>query len=566
MTNTTPNEHTGREPRIGGMPFLSLLGRSALRLRWLYGSVMACWTLIYGIPLVVGALFADLIDQAGKPPVDSGTWWLLWAAVALTAVRALVLWVGLQLTFTLIFRTSAWMKVQVLGRLLGRPSAHAAVDGNGEILNRLRDDTDEIGGLLEWTTDLLYRSVLLVIAVAVLVRNDLVMTAPLLLQLVGLWGSVFLKRRVADLQAETRTRQGRIGAEITDTLTGIRDLRLAGAIEGRLAALERKFAERRAVQLRHQVYLDLLSDLFRNLVTVGTAVVLLTVAVRVADGGFTVGKLVLFLTYASWLGQQMYFFGKILARYQGGKVAYGRLAQLAGDENGPAASVPDEPLRELTVSGLTSVAPEGVRGIEPVDFRVRPGQLVAVTGEIGSGKSTVVRALLGLQPEVLGSVHWNGTDVTGNTAALAAPRVGYARQQSKFVGGTLRENLLLGDEDIPAERLAAALAAVNLRPGSAELPLGLDTELDSGEATQISGGQRQRLALARMLCRPAEVYVVDDCDSSLDGPTAREIWRTLPEQWPGAWIVVSHNPELIAAADTVVTVTRGRVPEPVAAS
>ena len=94
-----------------------------------------------------------------------------------------------------------------------------------------------------------------------------------------------------------------------------------------------------------------------------------------------------------------------------------------------------------------------------------------------------------------------------------------------------------------------ALAGVHLSPGSSELPGGLDTVLDSGEARQISGGQRQRLALARMLCHPAQVYVVDDCDSSIDGPTARQIWQTLPAQWPGAWIVVSHNPDLLRSEE-----------------
>ncbi len=102
-----------------------------------------------------------------------------------------------------------------------------------------------------------------------------------------------------------------------------------------------------------------------------------------------------------------------------------------------------------------------------------------------------------------------------------------------------------------------AMTAVDLRPGSAELPWGLSTRLSSGEAHELSGGQRQRLALARMLCRPADVYVVDDCDSSVDAHTARAIWKALPARWPAAWIVVSHNPDLLAAADTVVTVQRG---------
>jgi len=551
--------NTDRGPEIGTVPFSRFLHRAGSRLKFLYLAAMGAWSLIYGIPLIVGALISDILYQADKPPVGDGTWWLLGAAVGLMALRAAVLWGGLQLTFTLIFQTSAWIKVQVLGRLLGRPSAKASVRSNGEILNRLRDDGDEIGGLLEWTTDLIYRSVLLVVAIGVLAYSDLVMTIPLVLLLGGLWASTVLKNRVALLQAETRVQQGRIGTEITDALTGIRDLRLSGAVDGRLTALEQRFAERRKVQLRHQVYLDLLSDLFRNLVMVGTALVLLTASIRIASGDFTVGKLVLFLTYASWLGQQMYFFGKILARYQGGKVSYGRLAELASGGEPPTASADrSEPLRELTVTELTCVAPDGVSAPHPVSFSVRPGQLVAITGEIGSGKSTVIRSLLALQPGVLGSVRWNGTDVTGNPAWLSSPQVGHARQQSRFVNGTVRENLVLGAEDITPEQIDKAMAAVHLRPGSAELPQGLDTYLDSGAAGQLSGGQRQRLALARMLCRPAEVYVVDDGDSSLDGPTARAIWQTLPKQWPAAWIVVSHNADVLAAADVVVTVTRSR--------
>ncbi|MFE0041904.1 ATP-binding cassette domain-containing protein [Streptomyces albireticuli] len=546
--------------RLGTVPFSRFLPRCGSRLKALYFSAMTAWSAIYGIPLLAGAAISAMLERAAGPAEGSGVWWLLAVTVALMVLRAAALWGGLQLTFVLIFRTSAWIKVTVLGRLLRRPASHAAVRGNGEILNRLRDDSDEIGGLLEWTTDLIYRSVLLVVAVTVLAVSDLVMTIPLLLLLGGLWASVALKNRVAALQAETRVRQGIIGSEVADTLTGIRDLRLSGVIGERLRGLERRFAWRRGVQLRHQVYLDLLSDLFRNLVMVGTAVVLLTVSVRVANGDFSVGKLVLFLTYTGWLGQQMYFFGRILARYQSGKVSYGRLAELAPAEEPSPARAPsaaEGPLRELTVTALTCEAPAGVTAPEPVSFRVRPGQLVAVTGDIGSGKSTLVRSLLALQPEVRGRVCWNGVDVTGDQDWLSAPRVGHARQQSLFLRGTVRDNLLLGTEGITTEHLERVMAAVHLRPGSPELPDGLGTRLDSGAASRLSGGQRQRLALARMLCRPAELYVVDDCDSSLDGATARSIWRTLPGQWPGAWIVVSHNPDLLKAADTVVTLRAG---------
>ena len=473
------------------------------------------------------------------------------------ALRAVVLWGGLQLTFVLIFKTSAWLKIRVLRGLLSRPAARDKAVSNGDTINRLRDDTEEIGGLLEWTTDVFYRSLLLVIAVTVLAITDLVMTIPLLLLLGGLFASIFLKNRVAALQTQIRVEQGRIGGAITDTLTGIRDLRLSGAITGRMARLEKSFAGRRRLQQRHQVFSDMLSDLFQNLVMIGIAVVLLTASVQIAAGDFTIGGLVLFITYSSWLGQQMSFYGKVFARYQGGKVSYQRLAETSsGVESAPATDALVEPLRELTVSSLTRAALDGGPAPEPVDFTVRPGELVAVVGAIGAGKSTVVRAMLALQPDAAGEVHWNGTAVTGDRDRLGAPYIGYARQSPRFVAGTVRDNLRLGDDSITEECMNRALTAVHLRPGTPELPEGLDTFIDSGEASRLSGGQRQRLALARMLCRPAEVYLVDDCDSSVDGPTARDIWQTVTCDWPGAWVVVSHNPDLLALADTVVRVTR----------
>ncbi|EDY49100.1 ATP-binding cassette domain-containing protein [Streptomyces clavuligerus] len=541
---------------LGRDTFWAFLNRVSGRFRGLYLSAMGIWTVIHGLPLIIGLVTARLIDGADEA-VDSTVWWLLGLTVGLMVLRAAVLMGGLRLTFTLIFRISSWIKVQVLGQVLRTPSWRSTARGDGDILNRLREDTDEIGGLLEWSTDLIYRSVLLVAAIAVLVSTDPVMTLPLVLLLGGLWASVHLKRRVGALREDIRAQQGEISATVTDVLTGIRDVRLSDTVEGRLRALDRRFAARRATQVRHQIYADLTSDLFRITVMVGTAAVLLIVSVRIANGEFSIGKLVLFLTYIAWLGEQMFFFGYILARVQSGRVSYGRLSGLVGTAAAagmPAAAA--EPLTELKVTGLTRAPGPGTTASPPVSFTVRPGQLVAITGEVGSGKSTLVRGLLGLGTDVRGSVRWNGREIAGDAAYFRAPRVGYARQSPRFLRGTVSENLALGSSDVTTEQMERALAAVRLAPGSSGLPAGLDTLLDSGEARQISGGQRQRLALARMLCRPAQVYVVDDCDSSLDAPTARLIWETLPAQWPGAWIVVSHNPDLLAMADVVVTVVR----------
>ncbi|MFJ6901722.1 ATP-binding cassette domain-containing protein [Streptomyces hokutonensis] len=547
----------GEQQDLGTESFARFLNRAGSRIKGVYTAAMGTWTVIHGLPLVVGLVISRLIDDAGDHAVDGGVWGLLALAIGLMVLRAAVLMGGLRLTFTLIFQVSSWIKTNVLARVLRTSSARMAARGNGDVLNRLREDTEEIGGLLEWTTDLIYRSVLLVAAVAVLVSSDPVMTLPLVVLLGGLGASVYLKRRVAALQDDVRNQQGEIATTITDLLTGIRDIRLADAVGGRVRELDTRFAARRRTQVRHQIFSDLMADLFRNTVMIGTAAVLLIVSTRIVNGDFSIGKLVLFLTYIAWLGEQMFFFGYILARIQSGRVSYDRLAELVEDASPrPGRPVVAEPLTELEIAGLTCAAGPDAAAPQPVSVTVRPGQLVAVTGEVGSGKSTFVRSLMALQPEVRGSVLWNGTEIAGNEAWCSAPRIVHARQSPRFLRGTVRENLTLGSPDVTDEQLERALAAVRLAPGTAGLPDGLDTMLDSGEARQISGGQRQRLALARMLCRPAQVYVVDDCDSSVDAETARLIWETLPAEWPGAWIVVSHNPDLLARADTVIELRR----------
>ncbi|MFF9076876.1 ATP-binding cassette domain-containing protein [Streptomyces sp. NPDC014735] len=533
--------------------FSRFLLHAGSRYKGLYLSSTVVWTMIHGLPLLVGVGVQALLDEAAGAPTASSTWWLLGLVVATMAARALVLVGGLGLDFTLIFRVSAHLKTSVLARLVGRSRARGPRLKEGDQLNRIREDTDEIAEFLGWTADLFYRTVLLFIALGVLLSTDVVVTLSLLPLVGAVWLSTTLKRRIGTLQEETRERQGRIAGAFTDLLSGIRDVRLANTVHHRVEDLSGQFTERRKVQARQQVASDFLSGLFQNMVTFGTAIVLMVTATRMAAGEFTVGELALFLTYTSWLSEQVFFFGRAMARAEQGRVSYDRLRELADGEPAP---VPEDAPR-LTELRVEQLACDGRFG--PVSFTATPGTLVAVTGEVGTGKSAFLHALLALTPDAEGRVLWNGRDVTGDAGWWQAPRASYARQSAHFIQGTARDNLLLGGAAVDRDSLEETLRAVCLEPGSTELPDGLDTRIGSGDASGLSGGQRQRLALARMLCRPADVYVVDDCDSSLDGETARRMWADLPRLRPAVWIVVSHNPDLLAAADQVVRLDRARV-------
>jgi ATP-binding cassette subfamily B protein len=132
---------TRTEPEFGRVPLSRLLRGGGSRLRRLYLTSMSAWSLVYGLPLITGALIALLLDRADTRSVPHEVWTLLAWIVGLMLLRAATLPFSLQLTFKLIFQMSAWIRVHVLGSLLGRSGGRGAF-GEGEVLNRLRDDSD----------------------------------------------------------------------------------------------------------------------------------------------------------------------------------------------------------------------------------------------------------------------------------------------------------------------------------------------------------------------------------------------------------------------------------------
>ena len=185
-----------------------------------------------------------------------------------------------------------------------------------------------------------------------------------------------------------------------------------------------------------------------------------------------------------------------------------------------------------------------------------------VTGAVGSGKTTFIRAVLGLLPHEAGTIHWNGGPVDDPGTFLVPPRVAYAGQIPRLFSAPLRENLLLGwpgDGAVldPAVHMAA------LEHDLAAMPDGLDTVVGP-RGVRLSGGQVQRATAARALVRQPDLLVVDDLSSALDVETEELLWARLADAaadgtGPTTLLVVSHRAAALRRADRVVVLDRGRV-------
>lgn len=213
-----------------------------------------------------------------------------------------------------------------------------------------------------------------------------------------------------------------------------------------------------------------------------------------------------------------------------------------------------EPLTLLSLRDVTAVHDDGTVGVQGVDLDVAPGELVLLVGSIGSGKSSLLSALAGLVA-VRGEIRWNGEPVDDPQHWLRPPHVAHVAQVPRVLSGTFADNVRLDHADRAIE---PAFAAARLDRDL--VSAGGPQALVGHRGVRLSGGQVQRLALARALACEADVLLADDVSSALDAATELELWAALRERG-GAVIGATSKAAALARADRVVVLQDGAVAE-----
>jgi len=212
---------------------------------------------------------------------------------------------------------------------------------------------------------------------------------------------------------------------------------------------------------------------------------------------------------------------------------------------------PREPLDRLELRSLTAVHDDGTIGVSDVDLEIRRGELVLLLGQVGSGKSSLLSALAGLM-EHTGDVRWNGTEVTDAQAFLRPGQVAHVAQVPRVLSGSFSDNVQLDHaRDIDGPVQGARLAQDMRDAGGPHALVG-------HRGVRLSGGQVQRLALARALAADTELLLADDVSSALDASTEIELWSALRER--GTTVVgATSKRAALARADRVVVLVDGKV-------
>jgi ATP-binding cassette subfamily B multidrug efflux pump len=285
---------------------------------------------------------------------------------------------------------------------------------------------------------------------------------------------------------------------------------------------------------------------------------------RVNDGLMQVGSLTAFLSYLMQILMSVMMGTFMLMQIPRSAVCADRIGEVL--DTAPSVVPPREGVTELSRSielELDDVSFTYPGAEHPVlcdvSFTARPGQTVAIIGSTGAGKSTLVNLVPRLFDATTGSVRVDGVDVRDIEPELLWSRIGLVPQKAFLFSGTVRSNLLHGKPDATDDELWHALEVAQARDFVERMPEQLDAPIVQG-GTNVSGGQRQRLAIARALVRRPEIYLFDDAFSALDLATDARLRVALrPETRNSILLVVAQRVSTIRDADLILVLEDGRV-------
>ncbi|MBN4005256.1 peptidase domain-containing ABC transporter [Nostoc sp. LPT] len=198
-----------------------------------------------------------------------------------------------------------------------------------------------------------------------------------------------------------------------------------------------------------------------------------------------------------------------------------------------------------------------VNTLENISFEVQPGQMIALVGRSGSGKTTISKLVLGLYPPTEGKILIDGYDVTTLSLRSLRSQIGVVDQDTFLFGGTIRENISLGYPEATLEEVIEAAQQAGAHEFIKELPMGYETQIGEGGGT-LSGGQRQRVAIARALVGNPQLLILDEATSSLDAESERIIQTNLNKILQDrTTLVIAHRLSTVRNADKILVLDRG---------
>lgn len=456
------------------------------------------------------------------------------------------------------------LRASVFDRVQSFSAREVGHFGAPSLITRTTNDVQQVQMLALMTFTLMVSAPIMCVGGIVLALGLDVPLSGVLIAVVPTLGIcvTLIVRKLRPLFRAMQVRLDTVNRVLREQITGNRVIRAFVREEYEKDRFRKSNADLTEMQLKTGNLLALMFPVVMTTVNLSSIAVVWFGAHRIDSGGMQIGDLTAFLAYLMQIVMSVMMATFMFMMVPRAEVCAERIEEVLGTSS--SVVPPAAPVTELRRHGHLEIRGAGFRYpgaeepvLKAVDLVARPGEVTAVIGSTGSGKST----LLGLVPRLFdatdGQVLVDGTDVASLEPALLAKTVGLVPQKPYLFAGTVATNLRYGNPDATDEELWHALEVAQAKDFVQKLEAGLNAPISQG-GTNVSGGQRQRLAIARTLVQRPEIYLFDDSFSALDYATDAALRAALAQETAEATVViVAQRVATIREADRIVVLDGG---------
>ena len=450
------------------------------------------------------------------------------------------------------------MKEILYHSLVHRSRAELEEEGVGNVMTKAILDVDDCAeGMRKFTTEIFDTGVALAAYVGMLLFYDwrLAILGMLFLPVSYVLAEK-MKRNVQRTGAAYKEKSGDLSAATLDRATNAITYRVYGREEERRRAYEANLTDYETSAVKANIWSTAFPPLYRIISMTGVLFILYFGSQNVLGNGWKIWDVAAFTTFLSCflkLAVKSSHAAKLFNAVHKAQVSWKRIKPLMKESTYEDDSLVQEP-GTLEVSDVSFAYPGGERIYEDFNLSATPGQIIGVTGAVACGKSTLGKTFLCEYPYE-GRICFHGKELSGMTKAEQNGMVGYLGHDPELFNDSVRNNILLGDDDDPEKYLKAVCFDGEV----AEMEEGMDTIVGNG-GVRLSGGQAQRLALARTLCHKRPVLILDDPFSALDRKTEEEVFANLRKFTADSIVILlSHRLYLFPEMDQVLWMEAGKV-------
>ena len=514
------------------------------------------------IPMEVRNIVDDLKEGFTFSYVLNKSTWLILMATVMGGARL----ISRQLVFGVGRQVEVSLRQKLFDRMLEQDPGWVQTIGTGEVITRATSDLENIRRLLGFTVLSLTNTLLAYTFTlpAMLTINPLltffaISVYPVLLGTVGLFGGRMVKQRKRQQQALSE-----LSELIQEDLSGISAIKIYGQERAEQEAFKKLNIRYRDAAINLARTASTLFPLLQGLSSISLLLLIAIGSGQLSSGTLTVGGLVALILYVERLVFPTALLGFTLNTFQLGQVSLERVEELLNHE--PTIKDKDNTVNitkpisgKLEARNLSVSYEDSPRKIlDEISFKINPGEIVALVGPVGCGKTTLARALGRMIKIDEGSLYLDDNDVMDLKLNQLRSNIALVPQEGYLFTETLSENIKYGNPEASIEKVQESAYEARMTDDIKGFPDGLKTLVGERGIT-LSGGQRQRTALSRALLVDSKIIVLDDALASVDNKTASAILQTIKKQYSKTVLMISHQLSAAAACDRILVMNDGKI-------